>query len=415
MNAKTWLTPLLIVGLAALAAVFLVEMKPRPEEIVPELKPLLVDVLEVKPQDLAINVHAQGIVQPSAQTSLVSEVTGRIVEVSANFNAGGFFRTGDVLVRIDDRDYQARLQQAEALVAQARSALAQERGRVAVAKREWEQRANRGKVGDDARMLAQRKPQLLEAEAQLESAEAGLGQARLDLERTVIVAPYDGLVAAKQVDIGQYIAAGTAIGSIMAVGDAEVRLAIPESKLGYLSLPDAYATSEKELPAVQISHNLDGQEHTWQARLVRTEGVLDERSRSLFVVAQLHDPYGIYQAQRPENFAPLRFGMFVEARVEGRTVDQVIALPRTIIRPGNLVWIVDGSNRLQEREVKLLRTAGAQIFVTDGLVDGDKVCTTSVGPVLPGTVVSIASVVRQSGSDQPSAERPGEPIAGNLQ
>ena len=403
MNARALRTPLLILALAIAVAAVLVAIKPEPVAVVPEQKPLLVDVLEVERTTLAIKVKAQGIVQPSARTSLVSEVSGRIIEVAGDFNAGGFFRSGDILLRIDARDYEARLQQAAALVAQARSMLAQERGRAEVASREWQQRSGRNKVSEQARELALRKPQLLEAEAQLESAKAGMRQAQLDLERTVIVAPYDGLVSAKSADIGQFIAAGSAIAEIMAVSDAEVRLAIPESKLSYLSLPDAYGGATRDLAGVELSYRVDGETQSWSASLVRSEGVLDQRSRSLFVVARVRDPYGIYEPGS-DGFTPLRFGMFVNASIEGRRVERVIPLPRAVVRPGNEVWVVDDNNRLQARNVSLLRTDGAEIFVTAGLDDGDRVCLTSVGPVLPGTLVSISSVLRQSKPDADSRE-----------
>ena len=403
MNARALRTPLLILALAIAVAAVLVAIKPEPVAVVPEQKPLLVDVLEVERTTLAIKVKAQGIVQPSARTSLVSEVSGRIIEVAGDFNAGGFFRSGDILLRIDARDYEARLQQAAALVAQARSMLAQERGRAEVASREWQQRSGRNKVSKQARELALRKPQLLEAEAQLESAKAGMRQAQLDLERTVIVAPYDGLVSAKSADIGQFIAAGSAIAEIMAVSDAEVRLAIPESKLSYLSLPDAYGGATRDLAGVELSYRVDGETQSWSASLVRSEGVLDQRSRSLFVVARVRDPYGIYEPGG-DGFSPLRFGMFVNASIEGRRVERVIPLPRAVVRPGNEVWVVDDNNRLQARNVSLLRTDGAEIFVTAGLDDGDRVCLTSVGPVLPGTLVSISSVLRQSKPDADSRE-----------
>lgn len=403
MNARALRTPLLILVLATAAAALMVWLKPVPMVVVPEQKPLLVDVLEVERRTLTIKVKAQGVVQPSARTSLVSEVNGRIVEVSGNFNAGGFFRSGDILLRIDGRDYEARLQQAAAMVAQAESMLAQERGRAEVASREWKQRSGRNKVSEQARELALRKPQLLDAEAQLASAKAGMRQAQLDLERTAIVAPYDGLVTAKNADIGQFIAAGSPIAEIMALGDAEVRLAIPEAKLSYLSLPDAYGGVAPDSAVVELSHSVDGEQRTWQATLVRTEGVLDARSRSLFVVARVRDPYGIYQPG-VDNFTPLRFGMFVDASVEGRRVKNVMPLPRAVVRPGNQVWVVDDNNRLRARKVSLLRSDGPEIFVTEGLDDGDRVCLTSIGPVLPGTLVSISSVLRQSDADAASGE-----------
>jgi len=189
----------------------------------------------------------------------------------------------------------------------------------------------------------------------------------------------------------------------MAVSDAEVRLAIPESKLSYLSLPDAYGGATRDLAGVELSYRVDGETQSWSASLVRSEGVLDQRSRSLFVVARVRDPYGIYEPGS-DGFTPLRFGMFVNASIEGRRVERVIPLPRAVVRPGNEVWVVDDNNRLQARNVSLLRTDGAEIFVTAGLDDGDRVCLTSVGPVLPGTLVSISSVLRQSKPDADSRE-----------
>lgn len=389
-------TPLVIVVAALALAVVMVRMRPVPETVQPEQKPLLVEVVEVAPRTLTIAVRVQGMVQPQRSISLISEVSGRVVESDQRFNAGGFFKAGELLLQLDDRDYAARLQQAQALVAQARSALAQEQGRGYVAKQEWSRRAGREALSPQARELALRTPQLQEAEAQLESARASLRQAQLDLEHTALRAPFDGLLTRKGVDVGQYIAAGASVGEFVSVAAAQVRLAVPESKLAYLELPDHYRGVDAAVaPVVHLHRALDGAVQTWQARLVRTEGVVDERSRALFVVAEVDDPYGLY-AGAPSSQPPLRFGTFIDAQIEGRSVPGLIALPRAIIRPGNLVWVVDGEDRLQERQLELLRTDGADIFVRSGLAGGERVCLTSLGPVLPGTAVSVVSTVRQS-------------------
>ena len=84
-----------------------------------------------------------------------------------------------------------------------------------------------------------RKPQLAEAEARLQSAEADLEESRRNLAKTSIVAPYDGLVSSKSVDIGQFVNPGTVLAETFAVDYAEVRLPIPETKLAFLDLPGA--------------------------------------------------------------------------------------------------------------------------------------------------------------------------------
>ena len=398
MTMKKTIAPLLIVFAAIVVTVLLIVTRPQPEVSLPAVLPRLVEVLEVYPQRLTINVRAQGMVQPSRQTSLISELSGRVTEVDPDFKTGGFFRSGALLLRLDDRDYVAQRDQARALVAQAKSALAQEKGRVYVAKQEWSRRSGKASLSREAQQLALREPQLQESRAQLDSALASLRLAELDLERTEIRAPFDGLVAEQAVDLGQYINVGARIGRLLDLGAAEVRLAIPESKLPYIDFPDPNRPLVSGAGArVTLSHRIDGQQLTWAARLSRSEGVLDERSRSLFVVARLADPYGIYREQQGA-FEALRFGMFVDALIEGREVENLIPLPRDVIRPGNRVWIVDEDSRLQQREVTLLRTDGTEVFVSSGLAAGDRVCMTSVEPVLPGTPVSIVATRKQEPS-----------------
>lgn len=394
--------PLVILGAAFLVAVLAVALRPTPEVKQPEVRPILVDVVEVSSREMTVSVKAQGSVVPHTQTQLSSEVAGRIIEVSSAFTAGGFIKAGDVLLRIDDRNYVTALEQAEANVARAKSALAQEEGAAYVAKREWQQRNNRESISPAARDLALRKPQMQLAKAELESAEAAYKDAKIDLTRTVITAPYDGIVRSRRVDIGQFVKSGANLGEIFSVDTAEIRLAIPENKLSFLNLPDTFRSEiNGALPSVLLSRTVDEHTSTWQAKLVRTEGIIDGRSRSLFVVASVSDPYGIYNADVSE---PLRVGMFVDAVIEGRNISDVIPLPRNIIRPGNKVWIVDGDNRLQERKVSVVRTDGNEVFVTEGLDNGDKVSLTSVGPVMPGTPVEINSVMRQQGTPQLEAE-----------
>ena len=409
MLIKQVLKPLLILLAASGIAAVLLLTRPQPEVAPPVASSRLVEVLQVQPQRLEISVRAQGTVQPARQTTLISEVRGRVVQVDARFRVGGFFREGEAMLRLDERDYAARLEQARALVAQARSALAQEKGRVYVAKQEWKRRAGKEVISRDAQRLALREPQLQEAQAQLDSARASLRLAELELERTVITAPFDGLVASQDVDLGQFINAGTVLGRFLDIGAAEVRLAIPEGKVPYIALPDPYRTEGVDSgAAVVLSHRVDGEALSWQAQLVRTEGVLDERSRSLFVVARVADPYGVQPGLSPD-FEPLRFGMFVDARIAGRAVDELIALPRDLIRPGNQIWVVDEDNRLRQREVELLRTDGAEVYVRAGLTAGDRVCLTSLGPVLPGTAVEVVATRSRRDAIADPEDAGGEP------
>jgi RND family efflux transporter MFP subunit len=265
--------------------------------------------------------------------------------------------------------------------------LVQEKGRAQVALREWEKLPKNSQRTEEAKSLYLRKPQLEEADANLLAAQADLNTARDNLERTIIRAPYDALIRQKQTDLGQFVGAGTPLADIFSVETAEVRLPIPQSKLDYLELPglEGYENGS----AIDLYTDVSGDIKHWSARLHRTEGVFDERSRVLFTVARIDDPYGLRHPDR----LPLRVGTFVNANIEGRELSDVVVLPRYILRAGGYVWVVDESMHLRNRKVTSLRTGGDQIYISAGLADGDLVSLTSLDASFAGVKAEIMSSV----------------------
>ena len=382
-HSRYLLPPLIVATSIGVAAILVLSREPLKSQTV-ELPHISVAVTTIAKQERQIILRSQGTVTPRVETLLSAEVQGRVVEVSPYFAAGGFFSIGDVLLRLDSRDYRAVVKQAEAEVASARSSLAVEQGRADAAYQDWLalNQDNRSRQATD---LALRKPQLAEAEAQLESSLARLERARLDLERTVIKAPYSGLVREQKVNVGQYVKDNGALGTIFAVDYAEVRLPLADNKLDYLDLPDRDGQLR---PGVVLSADIGEHTHRWQAHIVRTEGVLDERSRTLFVVARVADPYGLLHPEAASH-EPLRFGTFVLAEIKGRTLPDLAVVPRRLLRPGGKIWVVDAENRLRDRVIDALRVDSEQLYVRSGLRNGDRVCVSPVGNALPGTPVKI--------------------------
>lgn len=359
-----------------------------------------VDVTEVVKQNLRIPIQAQGTVTPLQETSVMSEVNGRIIEVSPSFIVGGFVSKDDVLLRIDPRNYETSLLRAEASVKSAQSNLAQETGRAKVAEQEWK-KTPRGKQRTQAsKDLYLRKPQLDQALAQMLAAQADLNTARDNLERTSISAPYDALIRTKHSELGQFVAAGTPLVDIFSVEYAQVRLPIPQNKLEYLELPEL-GTMQNGSP-VDLYTEVGGQVKHWNAYLHHTEGVFDARSRVLFSVARIEDPYGL---QYP-HADPLRIGTFVNARIKGKELVDIVRLPRYIIRAGNNVWVIDETGLLRTRSVTLLRTGGDFVYVSAGLNDGELVSLTTLDNSFEGAQVRIESQIPSNMVDQ--AGRPEE-------
>ena len=363
-----------------------------------------VDVTEVVKQNLRIPIQAQGTVTPLQETSVMSEVNGRIIEVSPSFIVGGFVSKDDVLLRIDPRNYKTSLLRAEASVKSAQSNLAQETGRAKVAEQEWK-KTPRGKQRTQAsKDLYLRKPQLDQALAQMLAAQADLNTARDNLERTSISAPYDALIRTKHSELGQFVAAGTPLVDIFSVEYAQVRLPIPQNKLEYLELPEL-GTMQNGSP-VDLYTEVGGQVKHWNAYLHHTEGVFDARSRVLFNVVRIKDPYGL---QYP-HAEPLRIGTFVNARIEGKELFDIVRLPRYIIRAGNNVWVIDETGLLRTRSVTLLRTGGDFVYVSAGLNDGELVSLTTLDNSFEGAQVRIESQIPSNMVDQAGrAEKQPEP------
>jgi RND family efflux transporter MFP subunit len=394
------LVPFLLIALAVLLSVLMTVTRPENIKIEMENRAVIVDVAEAVPQALRIPIQAQGTVSPHRETEIVAEVVGKVISVSPSFYSGGYVAKGDVLLQIDDVEHQASLSRAEASVASAQSNLAQEQGKAEVAKQEFAKIRNKHRSAA-SRDLYLRLPQLKQAQAQLLSAQADLRKAQHNLERTVVRAPYDSLIKEKQSDLGSYLSPGSPIVRLFATDFAEVRLAIPQSKLAYLELPQANESGKSATTSVDLYTGMSAQQQHWAAKLHRTEGVYDERSRVLFVVARIDDPYALEETTAEETAlgetaqsSPLRMGAFVTAVIDGRLLNNLIVLPRKVLRTGDYVWVVDQQNTLRNRKVTTLRTQGDKIYVTGGLQNGDLVCLTPVGNVIEGSAVTVGSKIQ---------------------
>jgi len=369
---------------AALVAGLLFLNRPSTELAEPETPPLTVDVLVATPQTVRIPIQTQGHVQPLRQTLLAAEVQGRIVEVAPAFLEGGFLRAGDTLLRIDARNYAAALAEAESAVRSAESQLIQEQGRAEVAAEEWRRLPQGSQRSDRARDLYLRKPQLAQAEAQLQAANARLAAARDDLERTTLRAPYDALITDRRVELGQYVTPGTAIAALASTATAEVRLPIPQARLAWLDLPPLGAPPGDTPVTLRALHDA---EQRWQATLHRSEAVLDAESRTLYAVARIQDPYGL----DTPGAEPLRLGSYVSATLRGRPLDNIVTLPRHLLRPGNRVAIVSEAGLATLREVSLLATGGDVLYITEGLAAGDRVILSLLDSSQTGARVEVIS------------------------
>lgn len=402
VKRKQLITSALILGVFALTAWLITTQSPSAKRSTPAEKPLLRVLSQTTvPQEFQYQLSSFGTVQPRTQSLLVAQVSGVITRVNPLFRDGGFFNQGDVLIQIDDRDYQAAVKVAKAELLQAQLRLEEETARAAQARTDWDRLGD----GGTAPALVLRKPQLAAAEAAVYSAQASYEKAQLDLERTQIRAPFDGRVKNTHVDLGQFVNGNAQLASIFATDVVEVRLPLKNSELHLIDLPENYrglAVSAPDFPDVVI-HSALGKPETWHGKIVRTEAAIDDNSHQLYVVAQIQDPFAVRQRDK----APLKIGQYVTATIHGKTASDALVVPTSSIYQGSFVYVVE-NDTLQRRNVSLEFQNPAVAVIREGIEPYSQLIVSPLGQVTSGTRVMIVNPPKNE------LDTPDVPVLGEL-
>ncbi len=372
----------LAAGVLLIGLVFLTKGDPptaAPAPIVPA-----VSVAVAAPESRGLSVVTHGTVAPRTESELVAEVPGRIVWVSPALEAGGFFSAGEELLRLDGREHEIDVERARAAVELARS-----EARLAAADMARRRELSKRGIASSAD-LEQFESRAAVAQASLDQARANLAQSELDLERTVVRAPFDGRVRERRVDLGQFVSPGVSLARIFSVDYAEVRLPIRTEDLSYVDVSlgvGVEGVAALDVP-VTLSAQLGGEERQWPARVVRTEGEIDLATRMLNVVARVEDPY----ARRTTAREPLPVGLFVRTEIDGRRLEDAYVLPTMALRERGRVFVVDGDDRLRFRDVEVVRRDPDEVVIAAGLDPGDRVIVSPLQNVTDGMRVRAVPV-----------------------
>ncbi len=353
---------LLLAVVGAGAMMSLREQPPKKERV--DIDPLVTTMM-LELMTANFEVRSQGTVRPRTETVLSAEVSGTIVSISPIFVAGGFFEANETLMRIDPTNYTVVFDQAEALV------------------------ALRQIEYDGAKKLRSQgyraESEYASAAASLASARAELVRAQRNLERTYIRLPYAGIVRAKETDLGQFVSAGTRVGVVFSTDYVEVRLPLTDRDLAFVDLPtviETVASRAAEGPAVTLTAVQKGRPVKWQARIVRTEGVIDEKSRVTYAVARLADPYGLHR-----DGSVLPVGTFVGAIIQGFAAENIIRIPRVAVRGSKQLLIVDEDNKVELREVNVVRSDSQYSYLQGGAVAGERIIVSPLEAPINGMSV----------------------------
>ena len=376
-SVKKLLTPVTIIALSLVIYTVLINNKPEIVTAAKEPVPVAVRALTVTPQTLALSVTSEGNVQPRVEMELVTQVAGEVISVASSLVTGGEFTVGDTLITVDPRDYEIALLRARTSLARADAELnyAQEeqvRVRALYAK----------KLASLAQLQATERAFLVAQSAEAD-ASARVSRAQIDLERTVLKAPFSGRVRDEAVDVGQFLQKGRAVATLYDTERLEVRLPLADAQLAYLDREFANTgIASADFVPVTLTANFGGRLQSWTAQLMRSEGDISTTSRFLYVIAEVSNSTN-------ENGMRLPVGLFVNATIQGRTVDELVSIPRTALRSGNNVMVIDESNRLRFREVQIFRLSETYALISEGLNSGERISISALQFVVEGMPVQV--------------------------
>ena len=322
-----------------------------------------VEVKKLVKQDFLISLDSFGTAQPSVQTTLTSQVSGKVIYVNDKFKNGAYFKKGDLLVQIEDLDYISDEKIAQAQLVLAKQALLEEQAKSKQAKEDWEKFNIKGKPNS----LVLRVPQLQSAKANLMAAQAQLAKAKLNSKRTKILAPYDGRVIEKNVSIAQVISSNEQVGTIFSSDVIEVRLPIKNKDLNLIDIDKKAG----------VKFNSEVSNTVYNGKIVRSESSIDTNTKQLYLIAEIK-----------ENSKKIKIGEYLKAKIQAKRLKNVMVIPNDSIYQSSYVYL-EKDGFLQRNQIEILWQDDNNTLVKSGLKQNDNLVLTTLGVVSSGTKVDI--------------------------
>ena len=367
--------PFVILIFTLIIVLLLIIFKPqvKPEE--KKYTPPLVEIKKLKMEDIQISVFSQGTVMPGKEVVLSSEISGKVNWISDKLLPGSKFYKNDTLLTFDKRDLELALIIAESNLSQATLNYERELAEFELANKEWNQ-IGEGKGSS----LTLRKPQLNRAKALLASSEAGFEQAQRNLDRSIVKAPFNGIVRTKNADIGAVANPGIPLAQIFSIDYVEIELPINQNEFKFLNDP---MKSNANKNKVILSNESDNILNKWIGKIDRISKEINSRTRMQSVYAVVENPY-----KTDKNKPALKVGMYVNAEILGKQMKNLIRIPRNIIN-NDRVWLVDKHNNLLEKKIDVLFYDKESAILKTGLSDEEQILLTRLSVMVNGMKVRV--------------------------
>ncbi len=363
-----YVSPLVVIVLGVAAAKAIIASKQPPPKTEAPARVLPVNVVTVDIGTREASLEAYGTVEPLRTLVVRPAVAGPVTAVHTNLIEGGRIDAGQTLLQIDRRDYELGVRTAEAAVLAAEADLDVEKGSAAVAAKEWELLGSTLETDEATKRLALREPFVARRQADVSTALVRLDQARLDLERTAITAPFDAVVLSENVEVGSHVSMGSELATLVDRGTFAVEVSVPLDRLGSLKKGESKAS-------VRVA----GSKAPRPAKVVRVLGEVDREGRMARVQVAIENPL-----ESTSGAGPVLLGSYAMVVLPLESVGAAALIPRGALREGDMVWIMDADDQLEMRSVTVAMRRDGDVLITAGLEAGDRVITSPIAVPLPG-------------------------------
>ena len=382
MNWKTTAvicTVILLLAVLVMTAIHLTEPKAQ-RTSASKRTAMLVEITHGERGTFEPEIVVMGTVRPENEITLSPRVSGEIVSVSPSFTPGGFVEEDEVLLQIDPSDYEVVLLQRKSELLQTKADLELELGRQDLALKDY--RELEGSISSEYKSLVLRAPQLDIAKSRVDAAEAAVRRAELDLERTRIRAPFAAHIINREANVGSQVSPGESLGELVGIEHYWVEAAVPVSSLRWIDFSEEHESGGSK---VLIRNRTGWPEGIFrEGNIHRLIGELQDQTRLARVLITVADPL----SHEPESsdLPPLMIGSFVEARIAGKAIRDVIRVNRNYIRQNDTIWI-DENGVLRIRDLEIVFRDDDYAYVRSGLGTGDAVITTNLATVFDGAAL----------------------------
>lgn len=357
---------------------------------------MLVNTVQVERSNFTPKISAMGTVVPSQDVMLSPRVGGQIIELSENFTPGGYIEEGEMLLQIDPADYRNALQQRKSELQQAQTNLEIEMGRQNVARQDYELLDD--SLTNENRSLVLREPQLNAARSNVQSAEAAVEQAELNLERTTIRAPFDAYILSRNVNLGSQVSPGDELARLVGRDTYWIETTVPLRHLRWIDVPQ---NGNGGSPVKIRNRSVWDEGEYREGSLFRLVGTLTDETRLARILVEVPDPHGYEQENSDQ--PRLMIGSYVVADIQAQELQNVVRLSRDYVRQDDTIW-VNENDTLRIRDAEILFRDANYAYITEGLEDGEHVVTTNLSTVVDGSPLRLEGSAATAMADSVTTE-----------